>query len=280
MSPPPRSPRATDSRTSAPRSDVRGVALQGRFLGSGWAAGHPTPSTRRRRPSVESYDTRQASDSSNRAAVARWMASRVRSVFGSSRPARTSTRSLIRTSSTSARTCSARRRPTSPTWIIARATSALARALDTSTRRRRKRRRAGRLRLAYHQLDDRRGVDVGDPVTAHRRASGEHSRRRLDPRVELERLWQVVERPGRLVEVAGRPQLLEWWRLGNRSEQRDRPAAIGHLDGLTGGDPAQVFTGPLPQLTDTDRRHGATCSTFTGPEQPSAGWQRYAVQSR
>ena len=39
---------------------------------------------------------------------------------------------------------SARRRPTSPTWIIARATSALARALDTSTRRRlRKRRRAG-----------------------------------------------------------------------------------------------------------------------------------------
>ena len=41
-----------------------------------------------------------------------------------------------------------------------------------------------------------------------------------------------------------------WW-----NEQRDEPAALGHLDGLSGLDSGEIAAGVLTQLADPDAFH-------------------------
>ena len=85
-----------------------------------------------------SYVTSWPSSDPNRCAVARWIASRVRSSHGSSVAAATSTRSLIRASSISAKTDRPAATAAVPAGRSARSTSARASALETSGRRRRR----------------------------------------------------------------------------------------------------------------------------------------------
>jgi hypothetical protein len=107
------------------------------------------------------------------AALARWMASRERSSAGTSRPAPSNTRSFRRSSWIFRSACSPR--PTPPS----RPASALVTARCAPTRCS-QRLAAGevapqrpQLGLGHRKLDDRRRVDVGEPLLSAHRARAE-----------------------------------------------------------------------------------------------------------
>ena len=65
-----------------------------------------------------------------------------------------------------------------------------------------------------------------------------------------ERIREVVERGLGRRQLARSPQPFRWARVGERRQDRDRPAAVGDLDGLALFDLADQLAGSLAELSD------------------------------
>jgi hypothetical protein len=103
----------------------------------------------------------------------------------------------------------------------------------------------------------------------------QHARRGLLAARERHRLWQVLQRPLAGSHIPGGAKAFQGTPLRDRTEHRDRTAAVGYLEGLAGFDATKQLAGSLAQLSDAHSRHVLLVAPETAIRHPQ-GFRRSA----